>query len=154
MINVEKLEKKQVNHIKNMELDDLQQYLDNLANEYYNCIINQDTIKLNVIKSNIHNVLELHADKNLDLYILYALNDAFINILMNSAKNGLDLRLDMDKPPILTGKDNYFVRKNKLDNVIDYIRDKQVEKAVDEFYNSNPSYDDLLKMFNFNDLKV
>lgn len=154
MINVEKLEKKQVNHIKNMEIDDLQQYLHNLTKEYYKCIIHKDTFKLNVIKSNIHNVLELHTDKNLDLYVLYALNDAFINILMNSAKNDLNLHLPIDKPAILTGNDTFIVRKNKLDNVIHYIRDKQVEKAVEDFYKTNPSYDDLLNMFNFNDHKL
>lgn len=152
MINLEKLEKKQLNHIKNMELADLQKYLDNLAKEYYNCIVKNDKIKLDAVKFNIDYVLDLHKDKNLDLYILYALSNAFNDILINSANNDLDLNLDIDKPIINDANINqFFVRKNKLDNVIAYIRDKQVDKALQEFYKSNPSYEDLLELFNYND---
>lgn len=151
MINLEKLAKKQNDYIKNLELDDLQKYLDNLAKEYYNTIINNDKVKFNAVKSNLINVLKLHKDKNLDLYVLYTLNNAFNEILINSVDNDLDLNLVKIEKPAINNDNGFYVRKTKLDGLIAYIRDKQTEKAMQEFYNKNPSYDDFLELFNYKD---
>lgn len=151
MINLEKLEKKQDDFIKNMELDDLQKYLDNIAKEYYNTIINQDNNKFNAMKLNLNKILELHKDKDLDLYILFSFHNAFNEILNNSIDNDLDINLVQIEKPAINDGFAPFIRKNKLDGVIEYIRHKQVDKAINEFYNSNPGYDDFLELFNYKD---
>ena len=152
VLNVEKIEKKQDKIFKNMEIDDLQKYLDNLAKEYYKSIISNDKTRFNAMKTNLNKVLSIHNDKNLDLYILYAFNNVFYEILNNSIDNDLDLNLvELPRPAMYENKSRFFVPKTKLDNVIAYIRDKQVEKAVYNFYKENPCYDDFLKYFNQED---
>lgn len=152
VLNFEKIERKQDKIFRDMEIDDLQKYLDNIAKEYYNSLISNDKAKFNAMKDNLNKVLSIHKDKNLDLYILFALSSAFNEILNNSIDNDLDLNLVKPQRPILYESNNrFFVPKTKLDNVIQYIRDKQVQKAVENFYRQNPCYNDILELFNHKD---
>lgn len=151
-INIEKIERKQDKIFRDMEIADLQKYLDNTAKEYYNNIILNDKVKFNAMKTNLNKVLSIHNDKNLDLYILFALSNAFNEILNNSVDNDLDINLvKIPRPALIENNNLFFIRKTKLDNVIAYVRDKQIEKAVNEFYNKNPSYNDFLELYNQKD---
>ena len=152
VLNFEKIERKQDKIFRDMEIDDLQKYLDNIAKEYYNSLISNDKVKFNAMKDNLNKVLSIHKDKNLDLYILFALSSAFNEILNNSIDNDLDINLvKIPRPALIENNNPFFIRKTKLDNVIAYIRDKQIEKAVNEFYNKNPCYNDFLELFNQKD---
>ena len=152
VINIEKIEKKQDNFLKDMEINDLQKYLDNTAKTYYNNIILNDKVKVNAMKNNLNKILSIHDDKNMDLYILFALNNAFREILIKSVNSDLDLNLVKIPKPELNK--NINIRKSKLDDVIEYIRNKQIEKAVNEFYNKNPCYNDFLELFNQKDYLI
>lgn len=152
VLNIEKIEKKQDKIFKDMEIEDIKKYLDNLAMEYYKSIISNNNNTFNAIKTNLNKVLSIHNDKNLDLYILYAFNNAFNEILNNSVNNDLDLNLvQIPRPILYENRSQFFIPKTKLDNVIAYIRDKQVEKEVYNFYKNNPCLDDFLELFNQKD---
>ena len=152
VLNIEKIEMKQDKIFQDMELEDIHQYIDNFAREYYKTIILKDKSKFNAMEVNLNKVLSIHKDKNLDLYILYALSNAFNEILNNSIDNDLDLELvKIPRPKTYENNNKFFVPKTKLDNVIQYIRDNQVAKETKNFYDKNPCYNDFLELFNHKD---
>lgn len=152
VLNIEKIERKQDKIFQDMDIEDIQQYIDNFAKEYYKTIILNDQSKFNPMKVNLNKVLSIHKDKNLDLYILYALSNAFNEILNNSVNNNLDLNLvKIPRPKTYENNNKFFVPKTKLDNVIQYIRDKQVAKETKNFYKNNTCYNDFLELFNYKD---
>lgn len=152
VLNIDNIERKQDKIFKDMELEDIHQYIDNFAREYYKTLILNDKAKFNAMEVNLNKVLSIHKDKNLDLYILYALSNAFNEILNNSVNNDLDLNLvKIPRPKTYENNNKFFVPKTKLDNVIQYIRDKQIAKETKNFYDENPCYNDFLELFNYKD---
>lgn len=130
-----------------MSVRELKEYIDNIVQEYYNSITNQDGNKLNQCIVLLDSLKVIFEDKDLDKYITFRLITGFNEVLLNSSIN--DFALPDINEPGLTPEKNNILYMTRLDRIIDAVFYQKVSDKEKELLDGINSNEDILDLFNY-----
>lgn len=160
-MNLKGLEKKHETFIEESSLDDLKIYINNLAKDYFVSISKKNNETINLINEIFNNIIVIREDvPDINLYIEYALINAFNDSILTSTDSALDLNSIVLKEPILivigdkSENPVGFIKPSKLQNLLKCKCFKESDEITKKFMEQDPTAKDILEYLNYWKYKV